>query len=707
MSVLGQGTPHPYGATLTEDGVNFSIFSENAASVTLELYRDPYDFIPVETIKMDEVTNFSWHVDVSGLKAGTLYGYRIDGPYEPESGYRFNRNKLLIDPYAKALSGTIKWDDSIFGYSVGREDGDLAISRTDSSEFVPKCVVIDPAFNWRDINPPRTSWRDTIIYETHMKGSTILNERIPKELRGTYLGLGSYQMIEYFQDLGITAVELMPIHHRIDDRFLVERGLRNYWGYNTVSYFAPDIRFSSSHTPGDQVSEFKTMVRNFHNAGIEVILDVVYNHTGEGNHLGPTLNFRGIDNSIYYRLNEESPRFYNDFTGTGNSLNARHPQVLQLIMDSLRYWVTEMHVDGFRFDLAATLARQLHDVDRLSAFFDIIHQDPVLTGTKLIAEPWDVGPGGYQVGNFPIKWAEWNGKYRDTVRRFWRGDEGLLGEFVTRLSGSPDLYEISGRKPHASINYITAHDGFTIYDLVSYAQKHNEANGDNNKDGTDENYSVNFGAEGDTDDVNIQEKRFRRIKNMFITLLSSQGVPMILGGDEMGRTQRGNNNAYCQDNEVSWYNWRPDERKKDLLEFLKVLISLRKSIPSLRRTDFYTGTYKFGGDVKDVLWLRPDGHVMDNGDWSNPSMRCIQILVSGTVRRPYGELEHFPDTIILINASGGNMEFKLPRNDKGWSVMLNSYESPDIMPVALGLFEHTLPEDSTAILMTSPLAEEE
>lgn len=700
MAVLNEGTPHPYGATLTEQGVNFSVFSENASSVTLELYKNPYDVVPAESINLEEVTNYSWHVEVSGLRPGALYGYRIDGPYEPRSGLRFNRNKLLLDPYAKALSGTIKWNDSIFGYELNNPQSDHVISRSDSSEYMPKCVVVDPEFNWRDVKPPRTSWRDTIIYETHVKGTTCTLESIPKEFRGTYFGLGSYQMIEYFQELGITAVELMPIHHRIDDRALVERGLNNYWGYNTISYFAPDIRFASSQKPGDQVDEFKTMVRNFHNAGIEVILDVVYNHTGEGNHFGPTLSFRGIDNPIYYRLNEFNKRFYNDFTGTGNSLDARHPQVLQLIMDSLRYWVSEMHVDGFRFDLAATLARQLHDVDRLSAFFDTIHQDPVLTGIKLIAEPWDVGPGGYQVGNFPVKWAEWNGKYRDSARKFWKGEDGLIGEFATRLSGSPDLYEISGRKPHASINYIASHDGFTMYDLVSYLKKHNEANGDGNIDGTDENYSVNFGTEGHTEDNAILDRRFRRIKNMFVTLLTSQGVPMILGGDEMGRTQLGNNNAYCQDNEISWFNWNIDGRSEDLLKFVRTLILLRKSIPSLRRSDFYTGTYKYGGRVKDVIWLRPDGHVMHNGDWEDSSAKSIQVLISGIVRNPYGDFEHFPDTLIMINASERMLKFKIPDNEEGWTMMLNSYGLQEQMPYQIREFELDLPEDSTAILMT-------
>ncbi len=698
MAFLETGNPQPLGATVTEDGVNFSIYSQNASSVTLELFRDPYDFTAIETVELEEVTNHSWHVFLSGLRPGTLYGYRIDGPYDPSSGNRFNRNKMIIDPYARAVSGTIKWDDSIFGYEIGNEKEDLSISRTDSTEFVPKCVVADPEFNWRGIKPPKTSWRDTVIYETHVKGTTYLREDLQKEIRGTYLGLSSYNMVEYFQDLGITAVELMPIHHRVDDRALVERGLNNYWGYNTICYFAPDIRFASSMAPGDQVSEFKTMVRNFHNAGIEVILDVVYNHTGEGNHLGPTLSFRGIDNSVYYRLNNENRRFYNDFTGTGNSLDARHPQVLQLIMDSLRYWVTEMHVDGFRFDLAATLARQLHDVDRLSAFFDIIHQDPVISGVKLIAEPWDVGPGGYQVGNFPVKWAEWNGKYRDIVRKFWRGDEGLIGELATRLSGSPDLYEASGRKPHASINYITSHDGFTMYDLVSYVYKHNEANGHGNQDGMDDNYSVNFGTEGESEDESILDSRYRRIKNLFTTLLVSQGAPMILGGDEIGRTQGGNNNAYCQDNETSWFNWNLTERQKGLYDFVRSLITLRKSIPSLRKQDFFTGTYRPGSEVKDVVWLRPDGHLMDNGDWSNPGIKAMSVLISGLVRKPYGKMERYRDTLLEFNASHNEVEFSLPDHGQSWNMVLNSYEREASLGRLITSGSVVLPPDSSAVL---------
>lgn len=696
MVIFEEGTAKPLGSTATDDGANFSIFSENATGVRLEIYRNATDASPAEIINLEKVTDNYWHVFVPGLKPGTLYGYRVDGLYDPPSGHRFNNNKLLIDPYAKALTGHVELVDSVFGYQIGRDD--LSFSKSDSGIYVPKAVVIDPEFDWKGSRSPNTNWRDTVIYETHVKGATYRLESIYESLRGKYLGLGSPEMIQYLQDLRITAVELMPIHHSLDDRVLIERGLHNYWGYNTISYFAPDTRFASSSVYGEQVKEFKTMVRNFHNAGIEVILDVVYNHTGEGNRFGPTLSFRGIDNSIYYRLDGKNRRFYNDFTGTGNSLDAREPQVLQLIMDSLRYWVIDMHVDGFRFDLAAALARQLHDVDALSAFFAIIHQDPVISQVKLIAEPWDVGPGGYQVGNFPPGWAEWNGKYRDSVRRFWRGDEGILGELATRLSGSPDLYEVGGRTPHASINYICSHDGFTMYDLVSYERKHNEANGDRNSDGMDENYSMNFGFEGDTDVPVIQALRMKRIKNLFTTLLVSNGVPMILGGDEILRTQRGNNNAYCQDNETSWNDWNLTDQKKEMLEFVRRLITLRRSIPSMTRTDFFTGRYLYGANVKDITWLRPDGQTMQQEDWENPHAKAVGIIVSGMVRRPYGEPEVSPDTMLLFNASNGGVLFNLPEVQSGWELTINSFEELDSFPRNLNSYELTLPPDSSAVL---------
>lgn len=696
MVTLGEGTPYPLGSTATEDGVNFSIFSGNATGVKLEIYQNATDVTPVEIVDLEEVTNHSWHVFVSGMKPGTLYGYRVDGPFEPPNGHRFNKKKLLIDPYAKALTGPVTLDDSVFGYVMGRDD--ISFSKSDSGAYVPKAVVIDPEFDWMGTRSPKTNWRDTVIYETHVKGATYRLESIDETIRGTYLGLGSPEMIQYLQELGISAVELMPIHHSVDDRMLQEKGLYNYWGYNTICYFAPDTRFSSSKAYGDQVKEFKTMIRNFHNAGIEVILDVVYNHTGEGNRYGPTLSFRGIDNSTYYRLDRQNRRYYSDFTGTGNSLDAGEPQVLQLIMDSLRYWIIDMHIDGFRFDLAAALARQLHDVDALSAFFDIIHQDPVISQVKLIAEPWDVGPGGYQVGNFPPGWAEWNGKYRDLVRRFWRGDEGILGELATRLSGSPDLYELGGRKPHSSVNYICSHDGFTMYDLVSYSRKHNEANGSNNTDGMDENYSVNFGFEGDTDDPAVVGMRMKRIKNLFTTLLVSNGVPMILGGDEILRTQHGNNNAYCQDNESSWRDWNLTDRRKEMYEFVKRLIAFRKSIPSLRRSNFFTGTYMYGANVKDITWLRPDGHIMDNGDWENPHSKAMGVTVSGLVRRPYGQLESFPDTMLLFNASGGSVPFKLPVTGTGWELIIDSFEDLGSFPRNLDSNDFIMPPDSSAVL---------
>ncbi|MCL5666112.1 MAG: glycogen debranching protein GlgX [Candidatus Thermoplasmatota archaeon] len=665
------GEPYPLGATLLSDGVNFSLFSENATSVTLELYRNSYDKDPYETIEMEEKTNFVWHSFISGLGKNALYAYRVDGPYEPEQGHRFNKNKMLLDPYAKAISGTVRWNNSIFSYNMDNDAKDLSMNSDDDAGFLPKCIVIDPTFDWKEVDHPRNPWRDTIIYETHVKGLTYRRNDIPDNLRGTYLGLSSKPMLDYFHDLGITAIELMPIHQRIDNMFLVDRGLSNYWGYNTIAYFAPDVRFSSSEEVGEQVKEFKSMVRTLHDNGLEVILDVVYNHTAEGNHLGPTISFRGIDNSVYYRLSPENRRYYVDYTGTGNSLNAGHPQVLQLIMDSLRYWITEMHVDGFRFDLASTLARQLHEVDSLSAFFDIIHQDPVISRVKLIAEPWDVGPGGYQVGNFPIKWAEWNGKYRDSVRRFWRGENSLIGEFAQRLSGSPDLYEESGRKPHASINYVCSHDGFTMMDLVSYVQKHNEANGENNQDGTNENYSSNFGVEGPSNDPVVTRRRIRRIKNFFLTLLVSQGAPMILGGDEIGRTQRGNNNAYCQDNEISWYDWNLDHTKTEIHSFVKRVISIRKEIAALRRHDFFSGSY-IDGKTPDVLWFRQDGKPMTLQDWQNPITKSLGVFISGKLVFPYGRIENSPSCILIFNASEIDLKFQISSFPGKWITALGT-----------------------------------
>ncbi len=544
------GEPYPLGATWDGQGVNFALFSENAEGVELCLF-DPSGKQEVERIELRERTDRIWHCYLPYCRLGQLYGYRVYGPYDPENGHRFNPNKLLLDPYAKATVGSLDWDYPNFGYTLGVEGEDLAFDERDNAAGMPKCRVVDTAFTWGEDRPPRTPWDETVIYELHVKGFTKRHPNVPEELRGTYAGLASAPAIEHLKRLGVTAVELMPVHSFVDDGHLVEKGLKNYWGYNSIGFFAPDMRYSAT----GNISEFKTMVKRLHSAGLEVILDVVYNHTAEGNHLGPTLSFRGIDNTAYYRLLPDDPRYYMDFTGTGNTLNMMHPRVLQLIMDSLRYWILEMHVDGFRFDLASALARQLYEVDQLSSFFTIIHQDPVISQAKLIAEPWDVGEGGYQVGNFPVGWAEWNGKYRDAVRSYWKGDGGLVDELAYRLTGSSDLYERGGRRPCASINFVTAHDGFTLRDLVSYDDKHNEANGEDNNDGERYNLSRNYGVEGPTDDLEIKRTRARQRRNIIATLLLSQGVPMILSGDEIGRTQNGNNNAYCQDNEISWLDW--------------------------------------------------------------------------------------------------------------------------------------------------------
>src|SRR5689334_18532561 len=569
------GQPYPLGATWNGEGVNFALFSENATGVDLCLFDGPDDAREKHCIPLREKTDQVWHCFLPDSRPGQYYGFRVHGPYDPKNGHRFNPAKLLIDPYAKAITGAIKWSNSLFGYKVGGPNQDLDASDEDSAAGVPKCVVIDNAFTWGDDRHPMTPWNRTVIYEAHVKGMTIRNPEVPEHLRGTYLELCSDPMIDYFKKLNVSAIELLPVHQFVIDRHLPEKGLTNYWGYNSIGFFAPDVRYATRGL-GNQVYEFKSMVKTFHSAGIEVILDVVYNHTGEGNHLGPTLSLKGIDNTAYYRL-ENDKRFYTDFTGTGNSLNMRHPRTIQLIMDSLRYWVKEMHVDGFRFDLAPVLARELYEVDRLSAFFDIIHQDPTLSTVKLIAEPWDVGPGGYQVGNFPIRWAEWNGKYRDALRHFWRGDGGMVGELASRLAGSSDIYQWSGRSAYASVNFIVAHDGFTMRDLVTYEQKHNEANGENNNDGHNDNISRNWGVEGPTDDPKIEDLRFQLMRGFIATLAFSQGVPMLAHGDELGRTQQGNNNAYAQDNEITWVNWELDPCQRRLVEFTQKLIAIRQA----------------------------------------------------------------------------------------------------------------------------------
>ena len=623
------GDPYPLGATWTGVGVNFALFSAHATKVELCLFDSPESTRESVRIPLPEQTDMVWHGFLPDVRPNQLYGYRVHGPYEPAAGHRFNPHKVVMDPYAKSVGRTITWADEMFGYRVGDPDSDLAMDDRDNAAFAPLAAVIDPAFTWGDDRPPRTPWHNTVIYEVHVKGFTRQHPQIPESLRGTYEALTTDAALSHFTKLGITAVELMPVHHHARDRHLEERGLSNYWGYNSFGYFAPEARFGASRMPAETVREFKRMVRALHAAGLEVILDVVYNHTAEGNHLGPTLSLKGIDNAAYYRLVANDARYYMDFTGCGNTLNMQSPQVLQLIMDSLRYWVLEMHVDGFRFDLASALARELYDVDRLGAFFDIIHQDPVLSQVKLIAEPWDLGEGGYQVGNFPVLWTEWNGKYRDTVRRFWRGEGGTVSELATRLSGSNDLYASSGRRPYASINFVTAHDGFTLHDLVSYNDKHNEANQEDNRDGENNNLSWNCGAEGPTDDAEVRALRARQVRNFLATLLLSQGVPMISHGDELGRSQRGNNNAYCQDNEISWIDWNLTDEQKALCEFTAQLIRLRLEQPVFHRRRYFQGRAIRGGDVKDVAWLAPDGQEMNDQAWNADFVRSIGMLLSG------------------------------------------------------------------------------
>ncbi len=670
------GKPYPLGATWDGAGVNFSLFSENATKVELCLF-DGDGGKTERRIPLTEQTHRVWHCYLPEVRPGQLYGYRVHGPYEPEKGHRFNPAKLLIDPYAKAIAGSVQWSNDLFGYEVGDARADLSYNEEDSAPGMPKCVVIDPAFSWGDDTAPDTPWHKTIIYELHVKGFTKLHPEVPPELRGKYAALSCPPVIDYFKNLGITAVELMPVHQFVADRHLKERGLTNYWGYNTIGFFAPECTYASGGVLGQQAAEFKTMVRALHREGIEVILDVVYNHTGEGNHLGPTLCFRGIDNAAYYRLVKDNERYYMDYTGCGNTLDMTHPRVLQLIMDSLRYWVLEMHVDGFRFDLASSLARELHDVDRLGAFFDIIQQDPVISQVKLIAEPWDLGPGGYQVGNFPVLWAEWNAAYRDTVRRFWKGDAGQVGGLAYRLTGSSDLYARTGRLPYASINYVTAHDGFTLHDLVSYNEKRNQANGEENRDGHNDNLSWNCGVEGETDDPAVLALRERQKRNFLATLFLSQGVPMLLAGDELGRTQKGNNNAYCQDNEISWVDWKLDRPRRELLEFARMLIGIFHRHPVLRRSHFFQGRRIRGSEVKDLAWFRPDGKEMTEEDWTNPEVRCFGLRLAGDAIEEVDSRGNplLDDTLlILLNAYHEPIPFVLPahRRKLHWWVIFDT-----------------------------------
>jgi len=668
------GNPFPLGATYDGSGTNFSLYSDVAEKVELCLFDDEGN---EERIELTEQTALNWHVYLPNVQPGQRYGYRVDGEWAPEEGRRANPNKLLLDPYAKAVEGDLTWDAAVFGYDfddpTGRND-------QDSAPFVPRSVVVNPYFDWGNDRHPATPWHETIVYEAHVKGLTQRHPFIPEELRGTYAGIAHPAAVEHLLDLGITALELQPVHQFVSEHFLVEKGLTNYWGYNSIGYLAPHNAYSSMGQRGEQVAEFKRMVQTLHEAGIEVILDVVYNHTAEGNHLGPMLSLKGIDNRAYYRLSEEDPFYFVDFTGTGNSLNMRNPHVLQLIMDSLRYWVVEMHVDGFRFDLASTLARELYEVDRLSAFFDLIQQDPVISQVKLIAEPWDVGEGGYQVGNFPPLWSEWNGKYRDTVREYWRGEEQTLAEFASRFTGSSDLYATTGRRPYASINFVTCHDGFTLADLTSYEERHNEANGEDNNDGESHNRSYNCGVEGPTDDPEVVTCRRRQQRNFLTTLFLSQGVPMLLSGDEIGRSQGGNNNAYCQDNEVSWLDW--EDVDTELLAFTRHVIELRKRHPVFRRRRWFEGRSALGGgDTFDIAWFRPDGHQMTDDDWDTPFARAIGVLLVGSAiptPDPRGLEILDDDFFVVFNADPEEINMLLPDHGDGeWVLEVDTAAEDD------------------------------
>jgi isoamylase len=706
------GKPYPLGATWDGQGVNFALFSENATGVDLCLFESLQDENERMRIRMTEQTDYVWHCYIPGIQPGQLYGYRVYGPFEPELGHRFNPNKLLLDPYAKAISGRIDWSNAMFGYPVDTddEDRDLLLDQQDSAPGMCKSVVVDPAFDWGDDIRPNTPLHDSIIYELHVKGFTNTHPEIDPKMRGTYAGLSTPQSIEYLKSLGVTAVELLPVHHFVNDKTLVDKGLSNYWGYNSIGYFAPYSEYSSSGIQGEQVREFKAMVKTLHAAGIEVILDVVYNHTAEGNHFGPTLSFKGIDNVSYYRMVNADPRYYMDYTGTGNTLNMLHPRSLQLVMDSLRYWILDMHVDGFRFDLAATLARGLHEVGKLSSFLDIIHQDPVISQVKLIAEPWDIGEGGYQVGNFPVLWAEWNGKYRDTVRRFWRGDESQVAELAYRISGSSDLYQHNGRRPSASINFIVAHDGFTLNDLVSYNEKHNEANGENNMDGESNNHSWNCGVEGPTDNPEIRELRERQKRNFLATLLLSQGVPMICGGDEYGRTQNGNNNAYCQDNEISWFNWDWTDTNLELCEFTRKLIQIRHNFPVLHRRKFFQGRRIRGTDIQDIRWVRPDGEDMTEEEWNTSFVRVLGMLLNGQVMDEYNEKgERQKDDVLLLLTNGHweEIPFTLPgrEGEPDWEVLVDTFDPKKPQAYNLACGEKFNLKPRSLVLLRQPLSD--
>ena len=703
ITAVWPGSPDPRGATWDGEGVNFALFSENAERVELCIFDDA-GRRQLQRIAISERTDQVWHCYLPEARPGMLYGYRVYGRYRPDEGSRFNAHKLLLDPYAMQIVGALRWSDALFGYTPGHRREDLSYDRRDSAVGMPKCKVIDPAFTWDGDRGPAVPWHEMVIYELHVRGYTMQHPDVPPQLRGTYAGLATAPVIDYLKRLGVTTIELMPVHAFVDDRRLVEQGLRNYWGYNTIGFFAPDARYSAS----GKINEFKTMVKTLHSAGFEVILDVVYNHTAEGNHLGPTLCFRGIDNVSYYRLQHDDRRFYTDYTGTGNTLDMQHPRVLQLLMDSLRYWVTDMHVDGFRFDLASSLARELHEVNRLGAFFDILRQDPVLSRVKLIAEPWDLGEGGYQVGNFPPGWAEWNDKYRDTMRAYWKGDGGLIGEFSRRLTGSSDLYGRHGRLPHASINFITAHDGFTLQDLVSYNEKHNEANLEENRDGNNNNLSWNCGVEGPTDDPAVNALRARQKCNMLATLLLSQGVPMLVAGDEIGRTQQGNNNAYCQDSALSWLDWELDPERAKLRDFVCRMVHLRRTHPVFRRRHFFQGRPLHGSEAKDIVWLKPDGSEMTTEEWSQDFARCLGVYLAGSALTEIdarGQRVVDDDFVVLFNAHHDSVPFRLPTKtlappgDGRWQAIVDTARDDGLAPDGIFDAESTYPLEGRSLVL--------
>ncbi|MDB5829867.1 MAG: glycogen debranching enzyme GlgX, partial [Variovorax sp.] len=672
ISAVWPGKPYPRGANWDGEGVNFALFSQHAEKVELCLF-DESGRHERQRIVLRERTEDVWHCYLPEARPGLAYGYRVHGPYKPEEGHRFNAHKLLVDPYAKDLIGELRWGDALYGYTVGSKREDLSFDRRDSAQLMPKGRVLETAFTWGDDRRPSIPWQDMVIYELHVRGFTMTHPDVPPQLRGTYAALGSAPVVDYLKRLGITTVELLPVHSFLNDRHLAEQGMRNYWGYNTLGFFAPEMRYSAS----GKVKEFKTMVKSLHSAGIEVILDVVYNHTCEGNQLGPTLSMRGVDNASYYIVNGDNRRYYDDFTGCGNTVNLEHPRALQLVMDSLRYWVEEMHVDGFRFDLASALAREAGKVENLGGFFDAIQQDPVLNRVKLIAEPWDLGLGGYQVGNFPPGWAEWNDRYRDGMRGYWKGDGGVIGEVAQRLTGSQDLYGRSGKRPSASINFVTAHDGFTLNDLVSYNDKHNAANGEDNRDGSSNNVSWNCGTEGPADDPEVNTLRERQKRNLLATLLLSQGVPMVLAGDERGHSQQGNNNVYCQDNELGWLDWSTSPEREALAIFTRRVIALRRSHPSFTRRNFFTGQPIEGDSAKDVCWLRPDGMEMTPDDWRDGNARCLAMLMSGNGISEHGrrgEKVHDDDFVLLFNAHHDEIAFTLPPAEEqgGWRLLLDT-----------------------------------